>query len=84
MKVAGWTESPLAPPPNVPAASALLLLLTIGRAEAPGGRDHGERGAAVHRPEVVLHVRVHVRVVGAEGRFSRASGMRRKSYQGDV
>lgn len=42
-------------------------LLTFSRAKAPGCRDGGERGTAVHGTEVMLHVGAHVWVVGIEG-----------------
>jgi len=41
--------------------------LTIGGAEPSGSGDDGERGAAVDRAEVVLHVGRHVGVRWAEG-----------------
>lgn len=57
-------------------------LLTVGGAEAPGCGDHGECGAAVHRPEVVLHVGAHVGVGGVEGGLP--SRVRGEADQGDV
>lgn len=73
------------PPASNPMSAAFApTLLTIGRAEAPGCRDHRERRAAVHRPEVVLHMRTHVGMVGTEGRLPRARRVWGKSDQGDI
>lgn len=58
--------------------------LTVSRAEAPGSRDDGERGAAVDGAEVVLHVGCHVRVRWAEGRLSRPGRVWRQADEGDV
>lgn len=49
------------------AALPVAQYLTVGGAEAPGSRDDRERGAAVDRAEVVLHVGCHVGVWWAEG-----------------
>lgn len=49
-------------------ASLLQMLMShIGGAEPSGSGDDGERGAAVDRAEVVLHVGRHVGVRWAEG-----------------
>lgn len=61
-----------------------LCGLTLRRAQASGCRDHGQRGAAVHRAQVVLHVRVDVRVRRAEGRVPGRHGGRREADQGDI
>lgn len=66
------------------AAVPVAQCLTISRAEAPGSRDDGERGAAVHRAEVVLHVGCHVGVRGAEGRLAGPGRVRRQADEGDV
>lgn len=66
------------------AAVPVAECLTIGRTEAPGSRDDGERGAAVHGAEVVLHVGCHVGVRGAEGRLARPGRVRRQADEGDV
>lgn len=58
--------------------------LTVGRAEAPGSRDDGERGAAVDGAEVVLHVGCHVGVWWAEGRLAGPGGVWRQADERDV
>lgn len=66
------------------AAAPVAQCLTVGGTEAPGSRDDGERGAAVHRAEVMLHVGCHVGVWWAEGRLARPGGVRRQTDEGDV
>lgn len=78
----GWGVDTVGVSGTVPPAPQALL--TISGAEAPGCRDRGEGGAAVHGTEVMLHVGAHVWVGGVEGGLSRASGMRGKPDQRDV
>lgn len=67
------------------AAEWLSLRLTIGGAQPPGCRDHGERWAAVQRPDVV-HVGVDVGMWRAEGGLRSCSGVpvRRDPDEGQV
>lgn len=60
------------------------LLLTVRWAESSGCSDHGQRGAAMHRAQVMLHVRVDVRVRWTEGGVTGRHGGRRQVDQGDV
>lgn len=78
----GWGVDTVGVSGTVPPAPQALL--TVSGAEAPGCRDRGERGAAVHGAEVMLHVGTHVGVGGVEGGLSRASGMWGKPDQRDV
>jgi len=64
--------------------SVCSVELTVRRAESSGGWDHGQGGAAVHGPQVVLHVGVHVWVRRAEGGVAGRHGSRRQANQGDV
>lgn len=66
------------------AALPVAQCLTVGGAKAPGSRDDGERGAAVDRAEVVLHVGCHVGVRRAEGRLAGPGGVRRQADEGDI
>lgn len=59
-------------------------LLTVSGAQTPGCRDRGERGAAVHGTEVMLHVGAHVRVGGVEGGLPRAGRVWGKPDQRNV
>lgn len=73
----GRKAGPLSIPRALLASAARPpALLTVCRAEAPGRGDGGERGAAVHGAEVMLHVGAHVRVGGVEGGLPRAGGVR--------
>lgn len=47
------------------------LNLTLSRTQSSGRWDHGERGAAVHRAQIVLHVGADVGVRRAERWFTR-------------
>lgn len=63
----------------------LTQKLTIRGAKAPGSRDHGERGAAGQRADV-LHVGVDVGVGRVEGRVGphRRVPVGRDADEGDV
>lgn len=58
--------------------------LTVSRAESSGCWDHGQGGAAVHRAQVMLHVRADVRVRRAEGWVAGRQGGGWKTDQGDI
>lgn len=65
-------------------STRLNIPLTISRAEASCSWDHREGGAAVHGPEVVFHVGVHVWVRVAERRLCRSRRMWGKTDERDI